>query len=1691
MCVVVKPLPAHRFSQLRHQAIIVWRDPAAMGADKTMPKEFEERFNSRQKRVEMGKTLVKQHEATKTAVRFDRYLSVPTKPEMTMIPVVLNLLPPGGSAVIKEFDCPENRNIGLIFVTIPNTRDDTKITFYVLFHFEDVVEENGQPVFKDKSVTMKNLNDVMVDLVARSIATADSQADLTKLTQKLNQDYPDAKIPILQAVKVFLKVKGKICTGAAPLPTYLRKEPRSFNVKQPATAFYMGMTLKNNLDIKVLEFIESCPAIMKNVLPNFFNPWFLKSDFKNFIKKDIPKAIPKNMKMLDSYQNSKHIFGEFFAASIQPPKSLPSKLTDHRAKVSLIHTDRQKPRQGLLEVTVDKNKTYVFFSLKSVQCQQKSFGDITNLVRVNMKETLSINAKLVDPKSKIPYVATSVWKTKEDPPRKSGADERIVTEEYKKGTEVIVREWMSRTIELSKSKEANIDDSMKKAEEALSRAEGRDKEKDLKEETPQPEAKDREEARNDGAKEFTWETAFKEKLGQVHKVVNNNFALGVGYHLSAWEEKRFFVLFDTCDVWINNEILQKTGKTMKDVVAEGDHIKFHGVHVDTQNDWNLFYLATAVIVNKTELGAKNEDIPSRGVMKASSAEVATAKLDTFKKVAAMLTKKPVPLDPNVEERKEIMRKKREFWEKKKALNKQRQEEERRRLDVARERADREAQRKAQEMEKKAAARRRALITEAPEVLRELQGMEITRGTDRIYSCKLCGIQAMNLFDAESHIKEEDHKNLKGDKDTGADRFVSREESEEALFLNEFKEIKPETHKGRRVYTCEKCRGADKLPLAPMKKHVMSINHKNNFKQKVNDAQLDQECKEMKKKGRNSISYLCTPCGFTSDSVISTKAHIQEADHIKRTGNYCHACKMFSANKGKFTEHRFSIAHKRKMADLEKPFEEKEAADKEKREKRKQERKEAESKEAEPEVPKEPEDPLKCKVCNFEAEDEDEMKSHNKTDSHRRKYYLTHGKMPSEDGEDEEGEKEFSTLEHMGMVHKAKDIADQAKKSRSLTLDEDVKKQKNEMIEILFKNNIFEKLSESTIKCTTCEVKLQGHAQQKKLYAQLFVHFTSDKHTQRLRVQVKGEEIAANQEDVEDVEAETVPEEGDQEVPSEDTMVVPDPISVSMYQDITDEEALDMFIRLRAQEEEDEDNPVKRMVDIKNKTDNLLYCIPCKTGLMSGKFMARHFESESHKNKVPPAPWRSQLDLSFVLEYGNLFKCLYSNSGFMNLRLLQLLISTREHKKIRADCLNEDTTFDQNIPLDPPRCDICDKYFCSYQEMACHQLTRLHDIRMCQANQMPISPFTDNNDLVDRLAALPAPPPLPMLRSRLANQPGRIAATFESGQFVVIQFVHSDATLHALFDKSRVNNKDRSTFPMVGFPVTFNACKIEPEIPGVSDYIQYWASSVIMGDGVRTDSLGTELTYTQLRREEGGIIDIGLEDAKAELKFQVDTKQYGSQWQDGTGYTVFFDHHPEHIAGEAGEVIIATASCAVILIKSTGMSALLILEDTPLTEIPRSTVEDGLELQPGTEVVLNGVLMDVSKRAQYLATSVWMENTMTSIKRDRLMQAAIEMYHALVLALPPVQHFLGDIVVPSVDMDMDLSGVIDIGKLMEAGGLMVPGAGGGGLVDDDLAAEDDGIAASQDDIAASSESIAESLGEKPKKSFGLKIASFAN
>ena len=881
-----------------------------------------------------------------------------------------------------------------------------------------------------------------MDLVARSIAAGDNFSEITKFVSKLSSDYPEAQIPVLQAVTVFLKGSdGRILPGCAPLPTFLRKEPRSFNFKQPATAFHLGLGLKNALDMKVLEWVDGCPSMVKSALASILNPWFTASNSRTVIKKEIPRATQEVFSKVDKFRNSKHKLGSFDPITITPPIRPPATVSEAKAQVVLIHpTSQPKARMGVLQFELNvrgsKEKCHAYFTLKTVIMDQRSFGDISNLVSVNAGEDLVFNGFLMSENSKIPYIATAVWRACDGKPQRPGLDLTSLTEqqkeEWRKNTDGIVAKW-STVHEARHKKEREVEQEavMRRAQEALNRAGGEsERTRDdfgnplVKKEEPsirgQEDIKQEEEEKEEEPHKWSWQPTLTEWVGTVEKVINNNFALGVSYQQCGWEEKRFFVLYDTTDVWVDGEVAHKKGKGMKEIANRMDGIKFNAVLVEgTENSWNLIYLATAVVMHKDQEVLRNLPMPPKAIRKTSSADLNPAKVKTFEQVAGKLTQKPAPEDPNELARREEQKRRMAENDKRREEKKQKVEQAKARHKADMEREDRLAQIAAIEEEKKAEVRRRELMSN-PELWTELQSMEYKLDTQTLYSCKLCGIQAMTLADAESHIFEDDHKKLRAERLQESTAHMSREEAEEALFLNQNKEIKDEVIKIRgvmtKVYTCEKC-NANKLPMKVIVKHINSTLHKKNFRDTEDAAMLEQECKEMKKKGRRTTTYFCTPCGFTSDSIISTKHHLIEAAHKKRTMNYCHACKSFSTNRGKHQEHRFSIAHKRTMEELDKPYKEEEKKEddeaKEKKKRAREEEEEEEEKEAEPE------DPLICRYCEFTAEDEDQMKEHRSAEAHRRRQYLITGRMPPVGEEDAlvPKDKEFTNLEHMQLVHR--------------------------------------------------------------------------------------------------------------------------------------------------------------------------------------------------------------------------------------------------------------------------------------------------------------------------------------------------------------------------------------------------------------------------------------------------------------------------------------------------------------------------------------------------------------------------------------------------------------------------------------------------------------------------------------------------
>ena len=113
--------------------------------------------------------------------------------------------------------------------------------------------------------------------------------------------------------------------------------------------------------------------------------------------------------------------------------------------------------------------------------------------------------------------------------------------------------------------------------------------------------------------------------------------------------------------------------------------------------------------------------------------------------------------------------------------------------------------------------------------------------------------------------------------------------------------------------------------------------------------------------------------------------------------------------------------------------------------------------------------------------------------------------------------------------------------------------------------------------------------------------------------------------------------------------------------------------------------------------------------------------------------------------------------------------------------------------------------------------------------------------------------------------------------------------------------------------------------------------MVLGDHVRSLVLGMEQTFAQLRREVGGAVDAGMEDARAEIKAELQGRAVGRR-------AVLVAALPERLERAAGRVVEVTASHLVVDIG--GRRGVQILEKgVNLTEQPRdwAKIDTGIEV----------------------------------------------------------------------------------------------------------------------------------------------------
>jgi len=1228
-----RPLPHQRFSQLCHQACLLW--PSEFGATQP-PQEFSSLMAARQSRVEISAQLDRTFDKFKEAAFLHLLKLKPGGLEPVVCPVALNLLPSGGTAEVLAPLSSEIKQFGLIRVRLALQLDLTSkpVDMLALFHLEDVYNGAGRRwVEETPGGVLADLEGCPVDMVARSIAAHESHAGLLGLAAKVAAEFSDVRLPLLQAAVVFMLPRGggaahRLVVGQAPLPTFFRRDPTSLNKKQAATAFYFNLTLRCRLDKKVFDFLEICNSQVSSAGQKLLNPCYTNQSLANHYRKNSPRNAVKRLGVLDI--NSAQVrlnFGILPHAldlTASSAGSLPQTVRDCPARIKLIWLDRPVPKYGLLEFFPPGNPmlSTALFST-SAFAESLLGGNLASRFWCNMPG-VRMNAVLANSQHRIPYFVSSIWFGDGGGGPKAAAEAASLLhklkQEWKKAADQILADGESLNFIVGKAVQA------KEEQEMIEQR----RQQDLAETSALSggaEADEAEEAA--AAKRAPWRKSFRNKVCVVDRVVNNNYALAVDYQETPGQrDGRFYILFDICDLWVDGQVAQSRGKKMPEVVAEGDRILYNAVHVDVENSWNLNYMATAVVGMKAAGGGWTE-MPPDAIFFESSANVKPEKLNIFKVAAAKLTKKPAPEDTRPQRGRGGGRGPRGAFNHRGGRPPHSYQYGRHDSAVTSRGGHRENwadNRKASENQLATTARRNVLISDFPDVYEKLKPMEIYRLGTYIYECKACGIQGMSIEDAEDHVRQSTHIETLESGSVQESRFQVRGDAEEALFLNANKAIKMVERNGKKYYNCEDCK-ASNMMYVNAKKHAASLAHQRNDRSRKDSSLLDQECKEMRKRlERDGIVYHCTPCFFQTDSIIKNKDHLMTDEHKRLTTLYCHVCKEFSKSKSTLEDHRFSIKHRRNCDELEVACLIRTSPKKqEKFKKKSQKDKENEAKDGKGEEDKTEEVPdnFDCKLCNFVGENKEAYEEHVGTASHKRRVFIETQEMPSG------GVEAFSsdggrcnTIEEMCLIREGKDINEQVAKSKTLRDSDDIKKAKESLVNKLFDHGVFTQLAVKTnVRCNTCRCQLSG--KEKMLTHQLIMHLTGEKHTSKLRLQIKAEEHTGvdrnTAQEMEDREAEEAGE-GEEE---EGGAAPPAAAAVPSL----DAPVEDIAAWLADQS------------SVFSITPELFCCEECKTGLKLAKDLLVHLTSEAHKAGITEQrDWRRYIEWCDMYEHGeDIFK----------------------------------------------------------------------------------------------------------------------------------------------------------------------------------------------------------------------------------------------------------------------------------------------------------------------------------------------------------------------------------------------------------------------------------------------------------------------
>ena len=641
--VAYRRLPAQEVSALRYQASVLWRLDGGEEQEVEVPLEYVNQYASHEARVGLLEELDHYHDCMKELLGLNL---PPTDPRFRPVQTILNGLPFEWQAQIVaginlEFGIIQISNVdGMEFNIGPGVK-----FLYAMFHIEDVWDASG---VKIPTIAMPMLINSCVDLTARPICSQAEPERVFDLQRKLMEEkLAYGEIPLLQAVVVCVKkfAYDEVDVSRIAQPTVLREGPGSFGLD--ITEFYLNHAVGHRLDLKLQRYLN---------IPN--NLQFLYERVMRKIDLRDDKMIKMDLRKIDSW----HRVGSHGAL---PPTAqrLPMYMTIHRnvgaiqsirnqlVRPVLLHSPNFKTDCGVVELVINNSgkplKTYAFFELSqfiSFKPVNYLVTDLTNMIQMPAKETFHAHMEMAFPDCPVPYVVLALWN--EDSRKMFGApvpqpvlnqnqpfvDARKYFEACKDTVVDIVR--VASMVRPPPEK-----DMMRKGGKK-----GGKKGAKFPPMGAPPPAKP-------GVIE--WKDIVNDFYGVVLRIVNNNYGLAAGILTNGRDDAAcmpFQLLFDSCDIYIEDRACDELGKELAEVVEVGDFIRFNAVRVEMerkQPSRNLRYLASGVVTAKTAELIKTAKLPDTAPKISFMSQLSQSKIDNFKAIAAVLN--TVKLDDREEE----------------------------------------------------------------------------------------------------------------------------------------------------------------------------------------------------------------------------------------------------------------------------------------------------------------------------------------------------------------------------------------------------------------------------------------------------------------------------------------------------------------------------------------------------------------------------------------------------------------------------------------------------------------------------------------------------------------------------------------------------------------------------------------------------------------------------------------------------------------------------------------------------------------------------------------------------------------------------------------------------------------------------------------------------------------------------------